>query len=82
MHKKEENKEDGHNGTWSLETDFHLYFQLQGSELQREIGIHLSSFIFLLGFRGSEVCWFILITNLRCSEVKDGSLVFFSCFIT
>ena len=36
MHKKEEKKEDRQNGTQILETEFHLYFKLQGTELQRE----------------------------------------------
>ena len=34
--KKKRKKENRHNGTQILETDFHLYFQLQGNELQRE----------------------------------------------
>ena len=43
----------------------------------------IGSFIFpMLGFGGFEVYWFILITNLRWSEVKDGSLRLFSYFIS
>ena len=61
---------------------FSFILQLQGIELQRERGIHLSSFLFPLGFGRFKVYWFILITRLRWSEVKDGSLWFFSCFIT
>ena len=55
MHKKEENKEDRHNCTHILEIDFHLYFQLQRTELQRKREMHLSSYVFLLGFGGFEV---------------------------
>ena len=56
---------------------FHLSFQFKGMKLQRERDtIEFISFPFRFG--GFEVNWFILITSIRWSEVRDGGLEFFS----
>ena len=60
--------------------DYFKYKELNYKERDKEI--QLGSFLFSLGFGGFEIYWFILVTNRRMSEFRDGGLGSLNCSVS